>query len=133
MEQVLEGINILVDDDEIMSLNVLKRLLTIFGANVTTSKSTQMALANKPHLIIADLSMPNMSGWAFISALKDDPELADIPAIALTAHATVGIREKALSAGFVDYITKPISIATFPDNLISILKIIPALAELLKL
>lgn len=64
--------------------------------------------ANPPDLVLLDISLPVMDGTEVLRHMKADPSLAGIPVIALTAHAMAGDREKYLSLGFDDYVTKPI-------------------------
>jgi len=73
--------------------------------------------------------MPVMDGWGFINALKADRGLADIPVIALTAHAMQGDRERALAAGFHNYLVKPLTVDTFIRDLVNLLIDIPSLAQ----
>jgi CheY-like chemotaxis protein len=73
--------------------------------------------------------MPVMDGWGFIHALKKDRALAEIPAIALTAHAMIGDRDRAFAAGFHNYLTKPLTADTFIYDLLKLLMDIPELAE----
>lgn len=63
---------------------------------------------NRPDVVILDISLPEMDGTEILRRIRDDSELSDLPIIALTAHAMVGDREKYLSAGFNDYVAKPI-------------------------
>ena len=63
---------------------------------------------NVPELILLDISLPEMDGTEVLAWLKTRDDLKDIPVIALTAHAMAGDREKYLSMGFDDYVTKPI-------------------------
>lgn len=64
--------------------------------------------ASLPDLVLLDISLPGMDGNEILSRIRDDERLRPLPVIALTAHAMSGDREKYLSAGFNDYITKPI-------------------------
>lgn len=63
---------------------------------------------DKPDLVLLDISMPEMDGTEVLQRMREDPVLADVPAVALTAHAMAGDREKYLGQGFDGYITKPI-------------------------
>jgi CheY-like chemotaxis protein len=81
----------------------------------------------QPRLVISDLSMPNMDGWTMLAHLRRDPAIAQVPVIALTAHAMIGDRQKALDAGFDNYLTKPIIPANFVKDLLRLLVKIPAL------
>jgi CheY-like chemotaxis protein len=64
--------------------------------------------ANLPDLVLLDISLPGMDGNEILARIRADDRLRRLPVIALTAHAMAGDREKYLSAGFNDYITKPI-------------------------
>ncbi len=70
-----------------------------------------------PDLVLMDLSLPEMDGWTAARQLKDDPQTADIPLLALTAHTLPGDRMRALEAGFNGFIAKPIDIKTFPAKI----------------
>jgi len=61
-----------------------------------------------PDLVLLDISLPEMDGTEVLAWLRQQPELKEIPVIALTAHAMAGDREKYLAAGFDEYVTKPI-------------------------
>jgi two-component system, cell cycle response regulator DivK len=68
----------------------------------------EVAAAEKPDLILMDLSLPRMDGWEATRRLKADPRLARIPVIVLSAHAMRGDEERALGCGCDDFLTKPI-------------------------
>jgi len=64
--------------------------------------------AAAPSLILLDISLPGMDGYAVLNAIRGDSRFAKLPVIALTAHAMTGDRDKILAAGFDDYVAKPI-------------------------
>lgn len=133
---VLENWKVLVVDDEPDSLEVAHILLKHYGATVTLASNGKEALEAvrtcHPTLIISDLSMPVLDGWGFIYELKLNRATLDIPIIALTAHAMNGDRERAISAGFHNYLIKPLTPATFMRELLNLLIEIPEFTESLK-
>jgi CheY-like chemotaxis protein len=68
----------------------------------------EAAREGQPAVILLDMNLPVMDGWTVARTLKDDPTTHSIPIIALTAHALVGDREKAIAAGCDDYHPKPV-------------------------
>lgn len=130
---LLAGWDVVVIDDEPDSLEVARYILDFYGANVLTATNGQEGITlveqAKPHFVISDLSMPEMDGWEFVSALKSTVQVQDIPVIALTAHAMRGDRERAIAAGFHNYLTKPLTANTFMDELLALLLDIPQLSE----
>jgi CheY-like chemotaxis protein len=102
---------LLVEDDE-MSRDMMSRRLMRRGYDVITAIDGQQAVglasSESPALILLDLSLPVMDGWAVARTLKAAPATSSIPIIALTAHAMSGDREKALEAGCDEYDTKPV-------------------------
>jgi CheY-like chemotaxis protein len=64
--------------------------------------------SNLPDLVLLDVSLPEIDGTEVLRRIRADPGLRDLPVIALTAHAMATDREKYLSAGFDDYVSKPI-------------------------
>jgi CheY-like chemotaxis protein len=63
---------------------------------------------NKPNLVLLDISLPQMDGPEVLQNIRADENLKDLPVIALTAHAMTGDRERFLSQGFDEYLSKPI-------------------------
>jgi two-component system cell cycle response regulator DivK len=102
---------LLVEDNE-MNRDMLSRRLQRRGYQVVIAvdgaQGVQMAQAEKPDLILMDMSLPVLDGWAATRQLKTLPTTQAIPIIALTAHAMSGDREKALDIGCDEYDTKPI-------------------------
>ena len=113
--------------------DVAASLLKFYGATVHTATNGKEGLALirevRPLFIITDLSMPTLDGWGLIKQLKADRTTLDIPVIALTAHAMKGDRERGLAAGFHNYLTKPLTVETFMDDLMKVLVEIPEIVE----
>jgi CheY-like chemotaxis protein len=132
---ILQNWDVLVVDDEPDNLEVAVRILKHYGATVCTAMNGQEALEIltklRPRFIICDISMPVMDGWEFMNTIKRDRRTLDIPVIALTAHAMPGDRERAITAGFHNYLTKPLTPATFMRDLLSLLVDVPELAGML--
>ena len=103
---------ILVVEDNEDNRDSLSRRLERRGFEVLLAtdgkRGVEMAAAEKPDLILMDMNMPEMDGWEATRKIKSAPEAADVPVIALTAHAMTGDRERALDAGCSDYHTKPV-------------------------
>lgn len=102
-----------VEDNE-DNIYMLTRRLTRKGFEVITAgdgkEGIARAKADDPELILMDLSLPVMDGWAATRALKADDTTKHIPVIALSAHAMDEHRDEAMEAGCDDYDTKPVEI-----------------------
>lgn len=102
---------LLVEDNE-MNRDMLSRRLERKGYTVSIAvdglQAVARAAADRPDLILMDLSLPEIDGWEATRRIKANPTTRCIPVIALTAHAMVGDREKALQAGCDDFDTKPV-------------------------
>jgi signal transduction histidine kinase/ActR/RegA family two-component response regulator len=106
--------HVLVVDDTQSFLTAARDYLELRGYAVSTaaggSEAIACAQAQRPDLILMDIQMPGMDGLTVTRTLREDPSMAQIPVIALTALAMPGDRERCLAAGMVDYCSKPISL-----------------------
>ena len=111
---------LLVEDNE-MNRDMLSRRLERRGFEVSMAvdgaEGVEMARSGHPELILMDMSLPVMDGWAATRALKADAGTRGIPVIGLTAHAMPGDREKCLEAGCDEYDTKPIDFARLMEKI----------------
>jgi two-component system cell cycle response regulator DivK len=102
---------LLVEDNE-MNRDMLSRRLIRHGYEVVMAvdgqQGTEMAISERPDLILMDMSLPVMNGWEATRQVKGNEVTRQIPVIALTAHAMAGDREKAMDVGGDDYDTKPV-------------------------
>jgi PAS domain S-box-containing protein len=110
----LRGVHVLAVDDEADALGLLRDVLELAGARVTTASSASAALAAlgsaNPDAILADIGMPDMDGHELIRTIRQlpDPDVRDIPAAALTAFARSEDRTRALQSGFEMHLSKPV-------------------------
>jgi len=104
---------LLVEDNE-MNRDMLSRRLERRGYAVIVAVDGEdgvaRAAADRPDLVVMDMSLPGIDGWEVTRQLKADPATRAIPVIALTAHAMAGDREQALAAGCDDFDIKPIDL-----------------------
>lgn len=119
---------LLVEDNE-ANRDMLSRRLSRRGYTVVTAVDGQAALDMvgnaKPQLVLMDMSLPVIDGWEATRRLKADALTRMIPVIALTAHAMVDDRERALAAGCDDFDTKPVDL----DRLVWKMETLLALAD----
>ena len=115
---------LLVEDNE-MNRDMLSRRLTRRGHEVTLAvdgqQAVEMATADKPELILMDMSLPIIDGWEATRQIKGNEGTSGIPIIALTAHAMQGDREKAMEAGCDDYDTKPVELKRLLEKIETLL------------
>jgi len=109
---------LLIEDNE-QNRILMRQILVRKGYDLLEAKDgltgIEMARAHMPALILLDIQMPVMNGFMVIRELRNDAELRNIKVIAVTSFAMKGDREKALQAGFDEYVTKPIDTRTFPE------------------
>jgi two-component system, cell cycle response regulator DivK len=109
---------ILIIEDNEHNLYLETFLLTKNGHDVIQATNGESGIARAaqelPDLILLDIQLPGMDGYAVAEALRRNPAIAHIPIIAVTSYAMTGDRERILAAGCTSYIEKPINPETFP-------------------
>jgi CheY-like chemotaxis protein len=116
---------LLVEDNE-MNRDMLSRRLMKRGYEVVIAVDGQqgvdLAVREKPDLILLDMSLPVVDGWEAAKQMKANPASASVPLIALTAHAMAADRERAMSAGCDDFDTKPVELPRLLGKMETLLK-----------
>ena len=102
---------LLVEDNDI-NRDMLTRRLTRAGLTVITAadgiSALEMMRDHQPGVVLMDMTLPILDGWEATQKAKKDPVIAEIPIIALTAHAMAADKERAMNAGCSEYQAKPI-------------------------
>jgi two-component system cell cycle response regulator DivK len=115
---------VLLVEDNALNREMMVRRLHRAGLEVISAGNGQQALdimvTEQPAIVLMDMNLPILDGWAASRRAKEDDRIRHIPIIALTAHATEAYRLDALAAGCDDYATKPVD---FPGLLIKIRKL----------
>jgi len=123
---ILRSPVVFVVDDNPLNLELVTDVLEAAGHVVRRASSGPEALAavrqNSPDLILMDIGLPGMDGYAVLRALRGDPGTADIPVVALTAYAMAGDERQARESGFDGYITKPIDTRSFAQTVLGVLR-----------
>jgi two-component system cell cycle response regulator DivK len=103
--------HILVVEDNLDNYELVRTILELAGYDtflaVNGRDGVDAARKQKPDLILMDMSMPEMDGWDATALIRDDPETAHIPMIALTVHTLPVERKRAMDAGVNAYLAKP--------------------------
>jgi two-component system cell cycle response regulator DivK len=117
---------VLIADDKATSRELVRTVLERDGYTVTEAadgiEALQHAREGQPDLIILDLQMPGLDGFAVVQELRRDAQFAATPIVALTASAMHGDREWAMTLGFTGYVTKPIRLSTLRSEVARLLR-----------
>ena len=112
---------VLVAEDNLPNRELIREILESCGHQVIEAEDGQQALErlkeSTPDLILLDIQMPVLDGYAVVRQVRQTPHLANLTVLALTAYAMQGDREKVLQSGFDGYLTKPIDVAVLTDVL----------------
>jgi CheY-like chemotaxis protein/signal transduction histidine kinase len=123
-DAAFEGRRILVVEDDVRNIFALSSVLEPLGGSIVIARNGREALARLgsrplPDIVLMDIMMPEMDGIEATQEIRKNPDLRDLPIIALTAKAMPDDQQKCLAAGANDYVTKPIDV----DKLVSLIRI----------
>ena len=114
-------IRILVAEDNAVNRELLRELLEARGYTVFEACDGQEALnmieQAQPELLLMDIGMPVLDGFAVIRKIRENPRLAPLPVVAVTAYAMRGDQEKILNSGFDGYLSKPLNPSSLSEEL----------------
>ena len=124
LNEILNGKTVLIVDDDVRNIFSLSKSLELFKMNVVTAMNGKEAIQKleenkKVDVVLLDMMMPEMDGYEAAKEIRKNYTWKNLPVIAVTAKAMTGDREKCISAGASDYITKPVDI----DQLLSLLRV----------
>ncbi|HEU4570489.1 MAG TPA: response regulator [Gemmatimonadales bacterium] len=116
--------NILVVEDSPDNMKLVTTVLRLKGHTVHEMTDGEGLLARleetRPELVLMDIQLPGKDGFALLAEIRGSPQ-AGLRVVALTAHAMSGDRDRALESGFDGYITKPIDVRRFPEQVARVL------------
>ena len=117
---------VLVAEDKPINREMLHELLENRGYAVVEACNGQEALRmideTQPDILLLDISMPVLDGYAVARKIRENPALAPLPILAITAYAMQGDREKILHSGFDGYLSKPVNARALADELDRLLR-----------
>jgi CheY-like chemotaxis protein len=120
------GARILVVEDNVLNLKLIRDVLEFHGFNVLTAQSGEegvaLASTESPDLVLMDLQLPGIGGHEALLQLRSDPRCRSVPVVAVTAFAMKDDIKRAEKAGFDGYIAKPISVRSLPEQLAAFLR-----------
>jgi signal transduction histidine kinase/CheY-like chemotaxis protein len=123
---VFDGQKVLVIDDDVRNVFALSSALELSGLTVLHAENGRDGLEmltqhDDVALVLMDIMMPGMDGYAAIQAIRRMPRFADLPVVAVTAKAMKGDREKSLAVGATEHVTKPVDVRQLLELLGSLL------------
>lgn len=131
-EPALKGRRVLVVEDVLENLRLFRAILNLEAAQVLEAPSAEMGLEiarrERLNIILMDLQMPGMDGLAVTRLLRQDPQTSEIPIIVLTASAMDEDKRRAREAGCDGYITKPMDLPIFVQQIVDSLRFLQAVA-----
>jgi two-component system cell cycle response regulator DivK len=111
---------VLIVEDNELNMKLFNDLLEAFGYKTVKTrdgrKAVDLAREHMPDLIIMDIQLPEISGLKVTQMLKEDPDLAAIPVVAVTAFAMRGDEQRIRAGGCEAYLSKPISVSSFIET-----------------
>ncbi len=114
-------IKILIAEDNAVNRELLRELLEMRGYSVMEAsdgeETLRMMEQSPPDLLLLDIGMPVLDGFAVIRQIRENPRLAPTPVVAVTAYAMQGDRETILNAKFDGYLPKPVNSRSLADEL----------------
>jgi len=116
----MAGELILIIEDNERNRKLVRDVLQFKGYRTLEAETAEdgiaLAQSQLPNLILMDIQLPGVDGVAALRQLRDEPDTASIPVVALTAFAMKDDRDRFLGAGFDGYLDKPINVREFPEQ-----------------
>jgi CheY-like chemotaxis protein len=117
---------ILIAEDNAVNRELLRELLEMRGYTVVEACDGEEALRmieqTQPDLLLLDIGMPVLDGFAVVRKIRENPRLAPLPVVAVTAYAMQGDREKILNSQFDGYLSKPVNSRSLAEELDRLLR-----------
>lgn len=118
-------IKVLIAEDNAVNRELLRELLELRGCTVLEAcdgqEALQMIEQTQPELLLLDIGMPVMDGFAVIRRIRENPRLAKLRVVAVTAYAMRGDQERILNSGFDGYLSKPVNPSFLAEELARVL------------
>jgi signal transduction histidine kinase len=119
----LRGKKVLIVDDDLRNVFAITSILELYGLTVLHASDGRTGIevlqdTGDIDIVLMDVMMPELDGYATTAAIREIPELSHLPVIAVTARAMHGDRDKSIAAGATDYVTKPVD----TEDLLSVME-----------